>query len=325
MKKPTTTAPMIIGFLFVMLTLPALSQIRTTIWEITQEHRFRDRTPEYVEVKGLVTEYEQTTSITVGFFLLKCDEGGIIRVNTSIGLPDTYKKFIVRGTLYQEGGRYFIDAISITRDVPWLIIILAGTGGLLLIALLIFFVTRKPKSVPAAPPGGQPGRMQPAGTPKERPIGVSQDPLSRQTPPMPFDDPNETVIKNRDYYTMKRIPAAITIQSGPDTGKELKLFGAPAPEGQVLTIGRDCPDWKKRVQSGRENAHLRVKDPTSTMSRMQAEIIYKKGGIFIRNLADTNPTTVDAKELALGEEVQLNDGAKIEAGYLVFTIHMNKA
>jgi hypothetical protein len=91
----------------------------------------------------------------------------------------------------------------------------------------------------------------------------------------------------------------------------------------MLSIGRDIDGWKdyllkqKQFNPNRLLAHILVKDPSSTLSRLQSELIFRNNRMFIRHHG-SNPTIIDGVEMSVGEERELNFGSVIQAGAMAF-------
>ena len=110
---------------------------------------------------------------------------------------------------------------------------------------------------------------------------------------------------------MRLIPAILEITSqSVDKGKNFTIAGFPGSTGNVVTIGRSV------VTGERAFSHIHLSDEYRTVSRNQAELIERKGEVFIKNLGETNPTRVNGVELESGKELQLSYGDKIQLGEL---------
>lgn len=310
--------------LLLLISLSAAAQIRTTVYDIMEDSWRKNEhilNGEYVRIKGTVTQYEPRSSrTTTAHYILKDDDGATIKVISTESPPTTYRKYWVWGVLSWDENFNEIVIYENRRRVilntgEWAMIL----GGVLVIILLVVLIIqltgdrqkKGPKVVPR-PPTPVPPQPEPKPHPQPKPPYPHPGPKPRQ------HLENETIIVSQEYYTMKAMPGSLVIQSGPESGKSLKLFGTPTAEGEALTIGRDSPDWKNHVKRGRESAHLRIKDTSRTMSRMQAELIYKDGKMYLRNLGTKNTTKVDGIPVETGQMLELNNGSVIETGYLRF-------
>jgi len=110
--------------------------------------------------------------------------------------------------------------------------------------------------------------------------------------------------------TMISMPGELVIVSGKETGKSYKMIGNLSSEGSVVTIGR------KILNDDPYSSHIQIDDYFSTVSRLQAEIISKRGKVYIKNLSKTNYTQVDGKKLNPGEKTELKPGSIIKMGEL---------
>jgi pSer/pThr/pTyr-binding forkhead associated (FHA) protein len=111
---------------------------------------------------------------------------------------------------------------------------------------------------------------------------------------------------------MRYVPGELVVLSGEDRGKSFKIAGYPTSEGSVVTIGREP------VTDERAFAHIQIEERFHTVSRKQAELIWKEKKLFVRNLSDTNPTQVNGIEIKPGKKVQLKPGAVMRTGELEF-------
>ncbi|MFW5835727.1 MAG: FHA domain-containing protein [bacterium] len=296
----------ILPFLLLILSaIPLSAQITTSVMEIERDpDTYIGNT---VIVEGIVRQYVPATSTTVAHYLLVDDHGIPIRVNTFKDQPQIDNRYRVTGYLDRDSRELVIREISrnCINCIPWLVIGIVATGVLLIVGLILYFNQSKKQAVP-----------QPIHNPRPTP-NPQPNPNPRPAPP-PFDgDKDKTLIVDKDYFTMKALPGELLILSGPQKGQSMKLYGTPTQNGTVITLGRDWDKWRTLVQ-GRENSHIRIKDDTQTLSRMQAEIRYNPhdGNMELKNLGDTNHTQVDGKKLAVGEIADLKDGFYITAGHL---------
>ncbi|HEX2869108.1 MAG TPA: FHA domain-containing protein [Ignavibacteriales bacterium] len=117
--------------------------------------------------------------------------------------------------------------------------------------------------------------------------------------------------------TITFIPGQLEIISGEDKGKSFRIAGFPTAEGSVVSIGREVVTGEKAY------AHIQLNEKFRTVSRRQAELIYKDHKLLIRNLSETNLTQVDGLELQPGECAELKPNAKIRTGELEFQYKIN--
>lgn len=112
--------------------------------------------------------------------------------------------------------------------------------------------------------------------------------------------------------TMVFIPGELVITTGEDKGKSFRIAGFPTPEGSVVSIGREA------VSGDRAYAHIQLDGRFRTVSHKQAEVIYKDGKLWVRNVSETNFTQVDGIELKPGEKAELKPMSTIRTGELEF-------
>lgn len=269
-----------------------------------------------VEVTGQVTLFAPAASSSTSHYLLKSESGSVIRVNTTEGAPDIFKKYRVTGIVYidpvnkvpfiSEKTRIRADAPPPAEKTPdvketnpleeywWVGLIVLAMAG-----LLVFLLTRKKQPVPVKPPA------EPEQPPVETPAAV---------PPtyVPPSDLKTIRITNPALKTMRYVPGELVLATGEDKGKSFKFAGFPTPEGSIVTIGREP------VTGDRAYAHIQIDERFHTVSRRQAELIWKDNKLFVKNLSETNPTQVNGAELKPGKMVQLKPGSIIRTGELEF-------
>jgi hypothetical protein len=188
------------------------------------------------------------------------------------------------------------DASAPAKTVNAEIVVKSGMQKLLIIGLsillvflvvvLVYFLFRKK---PAA--GAPGGTAQPAG--------------------FSSDFKTVKIITNKPK-TMVFIPGELVITTGEDKGKSFRIAGFPTPEGSVVTIGREA------ISGDRAYAHIQLDNRFRTVSHKQAEVIYKDGKLWVKNMSETNLTQVDGVELKPGEKAELKPGSTIRTGELEF-------
>jgi pSer/pThr/pTyr-binding forkhead associated (FHA) protein len=98
----------------------------------------------------------------------------------------------------------------------------------------------------------------------------------------------------------------VVLESGQETDS---IYLSDQSGRSDIEIGRESPDARGGV---------RIKDPSNTLSRHQARIIYTPAAQEFRllNLADesSNPTIVNGRELNKDESVVLHDGDILTMG-----------
>ena len=266
---------------------------------------------EFVRIKGLVIQYTPANQQTTSFYLLKGDFGGIIRVNTAQDKPETNAKYEVSGTIVVDKVNqevFLIEQSKTMLDVPviqtevieksvfdWKLLLLLGALILLLVLFVIYLmINRKSRNVSIPV-------QQNTGTEISVPGDFEND-ISQN---MEF----KTIkISQESPKTLKLIPGRLQIVSGLDKGKEFPIMATPGPEGNVLKIGRE------KGLPGTSYIELLEK----TVSRQQAEILFKDNKLYIRNLSTTNHTRHNGKDLTPGELAELSSGSVITTGEVEF-------
>jgi hypothetical protein len=122
------------------------------------------------------------------------------------------------------------------------------------------------------------------------------------------------IVSQQAPKTMVFIPGKLEIVNGNDAGKQFVLSAYPAPTGAIVSIG-------SREETGdRKFSHIRLME--KTVSRAQAEFIYRDKKLYIKNLSKTNYTQLDGTDLQPEELGEVVPGSKIRMGELVFQYHL---
>ena len=289
---------------------------------------------ETVTVEGVIVQYVAEPTKTTAFYILKSDYGATIKVITSSSEPKILKRYTVNGIVsYEAAGPIIKENSKVCLDCPiipppkitWLeenltYIIIGLVVLAIAILVIVLIITRRRPTQEAYPempamPKEPSGDFSPSTSPAKPSIEIKYD-ESFQTVKVPklADAPS----------TLKFIPMGkLTIQSGPDAGRTLALSGFSTSDGVSLSFGRETEDWKdylvnkKQFNPNRLLAHILIKDPTSTLSRLQAELIFKNNRMYIRHNG-SNPTIVNGAELPVGVLTELPFGATIQAGAMEF-------
>ena len=283
---------------------------------------------EAVQVKGLVKQYIEDNKVSTNMYILVGDEGGFMRVLTSTeGMPETYKKYKVRGILIRDAdnGSYFIseqsrdlaesapvvqeasmptepvpNAIQTTDAFPMNMILIIGLVLLIMIIGYFLFSNRRRMAMESVV----------APVADEKP-GYSRIP----DPETETQDFSTIHLATGHSKTMVFIPGKFRIISGEDAGKSFQVTAFPSSRGNVVTIGRET------ISGDRQYAHIQLKE--KTVSRKQAEIVQKDGQLFVRNLSTTNFTQVDGVQLKPGEETEIKHNSTIRTGEVEFQYLVN--
>lgn len=304
-------------FFFLFISSDIYSQVTTSVYDINRNPgRFMR---ENVQVEGLIVRYVPGSSTTLAYYIIRDDMGEEIQVNTTVGPPETNVKYRITGVLYHENRQLFISELTRESLAPVAepppppppppaqadntMLYIIGLAALLLFLIVLFVLYSRKQQKTAE----EVSVKQIDAVPK-----IDED--AYQT--FLTGSGENTIVVDREYMTMKALPGSLVVLNGEQADKKLSLFGASTSEGQVITIGRDSPDWKKHLKSGREHAHIRIQDSTKTLSRLQAELILANGEMKLRNLGQANPTVVDNQTLQVGETTVLKSGSVIQAGNL---------
>ena len=207
-----------------------------------------------------------------------------------------------------------------------IIIIAIIVVAIIIIVLLVTQKKTQKSNIPQEKSGqAQSGQAQAqAGQSKETPSGAGQDTGQAKGESTvkydKFEGQNTVKVPSAQAggETRKAIPGELVITKGSEVDKSFKLFGTPTQSGAVCSIGNEAEGWESKIPSGRIESHILVQDPTKTLSRYQAEIIYDGQKTYIKNYSGVNKTVVDSKELEENESVELKGGETIKAGRVEF-------
>ncbi len=288
-----------------------------------------DRTPLVIEISrtrleegGLsltVTSVPQAGGSILPSDRLNLEEGQPVQLRANPAQNYRFEKWIHNGMEigYNEmleftmpGDNAFLEA-HFKREFP---VMWVAIGGLVVVAIVLVVLLLRPKSKPDQPAfddyGPDPGAHQ-----------FSPDPSSGDTMQVNPGQDYDTIRFEPDVPpTMQFIPGKLEILNGPDKGKTFMLAGYPTPDGSISSIGRDHSGWEDQsaLSGGRKYAHVRIKDDSRTLSRMQAEMIYRNGKLYLKNLSSVNPSQVDGADVAINDIAEVKSGSKIKAGFIEF-------
>jgi len=318
--KPFRLLPLILLFLYSASL--GYSQGTTAIKDSIDEHgakitRIKDITDnpgkfenELVKVTGVVTQFTEGTSATTSFFWLMGNYGGLIKVNTSLDPPVTMNRYEILGTVITDVKdrvpilieRERVEIGVAETEPDYLVYILIGAVILLFVFVAIYIIRTRRSS-----PRYSKAEYEPEPEPKKAPEAEK----SAEEPTRPRDESYSTIkITKSPPPTMVLVPGELEIIAGSDAGKTFKIAAYPGPEGSVVTIGRDA------AKGDRKYAHIQLFE--QTVSRKQAEIIYKNKQLFVKNLSDTNFTEIDGKPLSPGEQAEIQPNSVIKTGEVEF-------
>ena len=107
--------------------------------------------------------------------------------------------------------------------------------------------------------------------------------------------------------TLQFLPGRLEINSGLDTGREIRFVSVPGPNGIQVTFGRT---------EGPLYRHIQLRD--QTVSREHARMTLLEGRWVLTNLSRTNPVAHNGRVLAWSEQQPLDDGDRVEMGEVIF-------
>jgi hypothetical protein len=118
------------------------------------------------------------------------------------------------------------------------------------------------------------------------------------------DEASETIrLPTAADGTVQILPGTLVMTQGPEIGREYRFLRIGSQAIPEVSIGR---------VSGPPYRHIQLS--ASTVSRMHARIRYMEGSWWIANLSETNPLSLNGKEVRATEEVPLADGDRVQLG-----------
>lgn len=108
--------------------------------------------------------------------------------------------------------------------------------------------------------------------------------------------------------TLQFLPGRLEINSGLDTGREIRFVRVPGPNGIQVTFGRT---------EGPLYRHIQLRD--QTVSREHARMTLLDSRWVLTNLSRTNPVAHNGRVLAWSEQQPLDDGDRVEMGEVIFS------
>ncbi len=291
------------------------AQQDSTLYKIINNPDFYHN--KHVVVQGVVEQYipiyldysEEELEKTVAY-ILRGDFGNKITIISHLQAPATNSKYRVSG-LFQivndpkltyeiiETRRVEIyaeaEAISFWEQYGLYILIFVGIILLILIVILFIVVLKKPAKISKTEP-----RIEKEIKKAEKEEPAFSTPSQYKTIRMAVNPPK----------TMRYMPGSLEIISGEDKGKSFKMAGYPTENGSIVTLGREVVTGEKAY------SHIQLND--QTVSRKQAEIIYRDGKIFLKNLSEVNYTQVNDTDIKPNEIAEIQPGSVIRTGAVEF-------
>lgn len=187
---------------------------------------------------------------------------------------------------------YYPDKVGLKEwlENNLLIVVIGGSAILLLILVIVLLLKRKSGD----------------GNNKKTPEIVPSKTVVNSTNPTPKENLKTMIIPATSSRTMKFIPGGLEVMTGDDKGRIIRISGYPTEGGSTVTIGREP------VTGPRDFAHIQLKE--RTISRRQAEIVFKDGKLYIKNLSETNFTCLDGREIPVNTELELKSGSILSFG-----------
>ncbi|MFY0688690.1 MAG: FHA domain-containing protein [Cyclobacteriaceae bacterium] len=256
---------------------------------------------EFVMIRGQVTQYTPGGAQTAGSYMVQGDYGSPISVTTMDSKPEVFELYEVSGTVVIDPYTqqpYIIEKYKEQVNGTGLnnpVVLFLIFGGFLIMAILIIILSVRTGIIGGSNSAGK--GVASAASGDENRIG--------------YDNEFQTIrIPAYEQKTMKFIPGKLVVTAGLDKGKEFMISGYPSPKGNIVSIGRES------VTGERAYSHIQLTE--KTVSRKQAEIIQSDGKIYLRNLSETNFTSLDGDELPPEQEREIVSDSVIRMGELEF-------
>jgi hypothetical protein len=295
-----------------------------------------------VIVRGTVIQLVPVKKI-IKYYVLKSDFGASIKIRIPFpsALPETYKKYIIKGVVnfdidhvqpviteisrqpfegntpaitdtsvkHDQSNNSQIKPIENTKNDHTIIYLLSGVAVVLIIVILFYVKNRRKPNLIAQQ------NFTNIGSNSSNIFDDSSPTLKVDVSAFSTNEDFKTIkIALDSPKTLKLIPGKLEIVSGEDIGKSFKIAGHPTSDGSVVTIGRE------EVNGELAYSHIQLKQ--KTISRKQAELIYKDSKLFVKNLSETNYTMLDGIELKSGQLMELKPGSKIKTGEVEFSYNL---
>ena len=272
-----------------------------------------------VAIEGIVTQYMPSESPGTFSYILTCNWGAPIQINTKSDKPRTNTKYLIKGIVNIEDSNIYIQEVR--RQM-----IHGSIGGFWIILMFILIIISLVFGILSFI---YYNRMMKGHIP------YSQSQIQTPTNSFKTGSPQEydrffssleenAINVSSGYFSMKAFPASLLILSGPQSGMTLPLYGTFTNRGIVVTFGRDVPDWPKHVPAELQNSHIRIRDNSSRIARLQAKLFYNKGTMQLKNYGE-NPVTVDGSIPVREHQIcKLKNGTIIKFGSLITQIIMSR-
>jgi hypothetical protein len=292
---------------------------------------------EVVRIDGFVTRFVDSGSKSTSFFYLKDDWGSVIKVRTSTEAPSVGKRYSIAGPvgidprsddlfISEETRVAVVDTLAVqptpsvqpkVSDDPTkdhqatpnggttksnslsLYLLIGGAAVIVLTAITLIMVrlnreemqTADYYSLSSISPGT---RIEPPPPPEQVIEGKT---IKLHAPP-----PN----------TVKLLPGWFEVLEGDDVVKQIRFYKLGGERGSETTFGR---------AAGRPYAHIQIKAPT--VSSRQAKVSFDNGAPLLTNFAsaDSNPTRVNGRDLAMNESVPLSESDRVQMGEVSLLFH----
>ena len=180
-------------------------------------------------------------------------------------------------------------------------------------------------STPSVAPMSAPVERAAEAPPRPRPVVREFVTSSAPPPSTPVPGPSAAVMSDEGVPgsmveghalrysvpadgTLQFLPGRLEINTGLDTGREIRFVRIDGPNGIEVTFGRS---------EGALYRHVQLRD--KTVSRAHARMHFEDGTWYLENRSQTNPVVHNGVEMPATISRPLIDGDRIEMGEVIFT------
>ncbi len=289
-------------------------------------------------LKGIIHEPDSSLSEDSYILVDRSNDSLELRTEDELEIGQEYR---LEGKLKEKNEALFfqvedpecLDCDDDEEESSTMIFIL--TALVVVLGVVIVFIINKQKTnnlppsnpFPQSPPQGnfnpnqgfsQPnmGQQVPPSNPNPNAGNAGTDNYAtiafnpNQLPKQPITESKTVVMSQPKPEEDNKIPGKFTFNIGGEA-QSIELKGFPTGLGYIATVGREA------AQAGKEESHLRLND--QTVSRKQAEFIFEKGALYLRNLSSTNPSQLNGKVMGSGGLDQVQPGSSMKFGEVIVT------
>lgn len=311
-----------LGLLLIPLAVEAQNAKTPKVSEIRANYQAFQN--ERVTIEGFVTQWVEDRAKTTGFYLLKDDWGGIIRVRTSKGSPAVGQRYRIDGAVGWDPlvtEPYVAEEVRDELNPPKeaqpstpvqnstpqpaapdnrllyaaFAIVAIGLGA----AWAILRNSRQAASQPTTLDFARAAATAPEAVPPPAEV-IEGRTIKIQAPPP---------------GTLKLMNGWLEVLSQDEAVKQIRFYKLKGEPTSETSFGR---------ATGRPYVHVQLKP--QTVSSRQAKLAFDAAGAaHLTNFVDagSNPTRINQRDMQVGETVALQEGDEVDMGEVKFRFHAN--